>query len=86
MAVEGLVFVALAAVGAYLLVARTPGVAESILTARKVIFGVGGLVTALFLIATGVLYLQLLGAGGLFLGFLFVFVERPDETLWRYVP
>lgn len=75
---ELLVIAAVIAVAAGI-VHYAPGFAESVLWWRKIAFGVVGLAVAVLLIATGVPLLMLVGALGLLLALLWVFLERPDE-------
>lgn len=80
MASELLVIAAAAAAVAYLL-ARKPNLADNILWARSVLFGVAGVVFAFILIGTGVPALQFVGFLALLIGFLWLFREQPYSEL-----
>lgn len=79
MAESELLVIALVMVVAAAIVHVSPGAAESILWWRKILFGIAGLLVALLLIATGVPLLMFVGAIGLGLAFLWVFLEQPHE-------
>lgn len=76
------ILIVVAGVLAYLLERRAPAAAGGLLDLRRTLFSLGGLGFALLLLSTGVWRLMLAGALGLFMGFVFVFHERPDQEVW----
>lgn len=80
MAAELLIVALVAGVAAYF-VAQNPDLADRILFTRQVLFGLAGLAFAVILIGTGSPALVLIGAIALFLGWLWLFREKPHSDV-----